>query len=86
MQSLFDAVEKELPLTFERETDCRDTWPKRWALLKAKVEKLTAHNSDYTAALRVWKEFCAPSISMSCGKFGVFCEQRLNSAKKPNCA
>jgi len=27
MQSLFVEVEKELPLTMERETDCRETWP-----------------------------------------------------------
>lgn len=40
MQNLFAEVEKELPLTMERETDCRETWPKRWALLKAKVEKI----------------------------------------------
>jgi len=40
MQSLFVEVEKELPLTMERETDCRETWPKRWALLKAKVDKI----------------------------------------------
>jgi len=40
MQNLFAEVEEELPLTLERETDCRETWPKRWALLKAKVEKI----------------------------------------------
>lgn len=41
MQDLFTEVEKELPLHMEYETDCRDTWPKRWALLKAKVKRLT---------------------------------------------
>ena len=45
MQNLFDEVEKELPLLLERETDCRETWPKRWALLKYKVEKLKADNT-----------------------------------------
>jgi len=46
MQNLFDEVEKELPLLLERETDCRETWPKRWALLKYKVEKLKADNNE----------------------------------------
>jgi len=42
MKSLIAEIEKKLPLTLERETDCRETWPKRWALLKDKVEKLTS--------------------------------------------
>lgn len=49
MQNLFTEVEKELPLTMERETDCRETWPKRWALLKAKVEKFTSANNAMDA-------------------------------------
>lgn len=52
MQSLIAEIEKELPLTLERETDCRETWPKRWALLKANVEKITTHNTHITQALR----------------------------------
>ena len=40
MKNLFTEVEKELPLTMEEETDCCETWPDRWALLKAKVEKI----------------------------------------------
>lgn len=42
MQSLFADIEKGLPLTMGRETACRETWHKRWALLKAKVKKFKA--------------------------------------------
>lgn len=36
MQNIFNEIEKELPLTMERETDCREIWPARWAMLKNK--------------------------------------------------
>jgi hypothetical protein len=45
MQSLFDDVLREIPSADDYETNCRDVWPQRWALLKAKVEKFTSTNS-----------------------------------------
>ena len=41
-----------------------------------------SHNSDYAAALRVWKEFCSPASSMSYGEFGAYCDRRLNATEK----
>jgi len=46
MQSLFAEVEKEIPLILEYSDDGRYAWPERWALLEAKVEKLTSTNTS----------------------------------------
>jgi len=58
MQSLFNEVISEIPLSSNYETDCRDIWPKRWALLKAKVEKFTSTNSE-SEAITLWREYFA---------------------------
>lgn len=51
------------------------------------VETKTSTNSDYTAALRVYEEFMStPGPNHSSIALGNFIEQRLNSAKAPNCA
>ena len=48
----------------------------------------TAHNSDYAAAIRVWREEWLPLVDKGnhIGNFAWYCVQRLNSAKAPNCA
>jgi len=44
-------------------------------------------NSDYAAASRIYKEFLVDSLPFHHeDKFIAWCEQRLNSAKAPNCA
>jgi hypothetical protein len=44
------------------------------------------HNSDYAAAQRVWKLYVATFPQGTSIGFVEFCEERLNSAKAPNCA
>jgi crotonobetainyl-CoA:carnitine CoA-transferase CaiB-like acyl-CoA transferase len=45
-----------------------------------------APNSDYAAAIRVYDEMICDNGLASNINFRTFCEQRLNSAKAPNCA
>ena len=58
-----------------------------WQTLKTAVLAQPT-NSDYTAALRVWREEWLPLVDKGnhIGNFAWYCEQRLNSAKAPNCA
>jgi hypothetical protein len=54
------------------------------ATLDAELAQQT-DNSDYAAALRVFNQY-HDSIDSCDMSFLNFCEQRLNSAKAPNCA
>jgi hypothetical protein len=51
----------------------------------AAVENGSSHNSDYTTALRIHKEYRESDYYQIIG-FREYCEMRLNSAKAPNCA
>ena len=46
MENLFEQIEMEIPLTLERETDARDTWPKRWKTLKSRVAQSISNRED----------------------------------------
>lgn len=49
----------------------------------------TAHNSDYATALRIIDEYVGSPLENFNGDFQGFithCQQRLNSAKAPNCS
>ena len=70
-------TQKELYILFEQETGliARHDNPEYMDWLEAKV---TSHNSDYAAALRVWAEYQSKTDGRYDGDFTGFCEQRLN--------
>ena len=88
MQSLFDDVVREIPSADDYETNCRDVWPQRWALLKVKVEKFTSTSPtcDYATALRVLEAYRADGHAStdSLNFIENWINQRLN-ASTPLC-
>ena len=38
-ESVIETIEKQYPLTLERETDCRETWPNRWKAIKEALKR-----------------------------------------------
>jgi hypothetical protein len=55
--------------------------------LDTKESAGTPTNSDYAAALKIFRQYCKDfDKTAGCPTFDEWCKERLNSAKAPNCA